>query len=185
MPAFGYLGEPLLRSIVAYLRTLQGNPVERTLPGDTSRGKDLFVGKGKCSSCHTIRGEGGFFASDLSEYANGRSPEAVRDAILSPNKNLDPRGRAVVLTLPSGKTLEGIARNEDNFSLQLLTEDGVIHLVTKSELARLDYRKESPMPRDYGKRFSSAELDDLVNYLYSVRKQETKASRNIKEPDED
>ena len=132
-----------------------------------------------------VRGEGGFFASDLSEYANGRSPEAVRDSIVSPNKNLDPRRRIVVVTLPSGKKLEGMARNEDNFSMQLLTEDGVIHLLTKSELSTLTYGKESPMPADYGTRLSSAELDDLVNYLYSVRKQEAKATRTIREPDED
>src|SRR5262249_31192756 len=166
MPGFGYLGDPMVRSIVAYLRTLQGTPTMKALAGDSTRGRNLFFGKGQCSSCHSIYGRGGFFASDLSDYSRGRSAEAVREAIVTPNKNLDPRNRVVVVKLPSGKTFEGIARNEDNFSDQLLTIDGVIHLFTKSELASLTYRRESPMPADYGTRLSSAELDDLVNYLF-------------------
>ena len=187
MPAFAYLGDPALRSLVTHLRALQGNPAPRTIPGDSNRGKELFLGKGQCSSCHSFHGEGGFFASDLSDYSRGRSPEAIRDAIMFPNKNLDPRSRAVVATLRSGKIFEGLARNEDNFSIQLLTRDGVIHLLNKSELTSLTYRNESAMPADYGTRLSPAELDDLVKYLYSVAKQEAKPARHaeVEEPDEE
>lgn len=186
MPAFGHLGEPAVRSIVAYLRTLQGSPAAKALAGDSKRGRELFFGKGQCSSCHSFHGKGGFFASDVSDYSRGRSPESVRDAIVAPNKNLDPRNRALVVKLPSGKTFEGIARNEDNFSVQLLTPDGVIHLFTKSELASVTYRKESPMPANYGTRLSSVELDDLVNYLFSsVAKHEVKSAGNSEEDDEE
>lgn len=185
MPAFGYLGDAALRSVVAYLRSLQGNPLPLMLPGDSKRGKQLFFGKGQCSSCHAFRGEGGFFASDLSDDLRGRSPEVTRQAILFPNKNLDPRSRTVVATLPSGQTFEGIARNEDNFSIQLLTRDGVIHLLSKSELSSFNYRDGSPMPSDYGTRLSSAELDDLVNFLFSVGKQGVKSAATSETPDEE
>lgn len=185
MPAFGYLGDPALRSIVAYLRSLQGNPAPLTLSGDSKRGKQLFFGKGQCSNCHAFHGEGGFFASDLSDYSRNRSPEAARQAIISPSKNLDPRSRTVVATLPNGKSFEGIARNEDNFSIQLLTRDGAIHLLSKSELSSLNYRDESPMPSDYGTRLSSAELDDLVNFLFSLAKQEVKSAKTSEAADEE
>jgi cytochrome c oxidase cbb3-type subunit 3 len=185
MPSFNYLGDSALRSIASYLRTLEGNSVAARFSGNPKRGKDLFFGKGECSRCHMIRGEGGFFASDLSEYSQGRSPEAIHDAIVSPNRNLDPRKRTVVAILPSGKKIEGIARNEDNFSIQLLAQDGTLYLLNKSELTSLSYRNESSMPVDYATRFSSAELDDLVNYLYSISKSEAKQSGNREEPDED
>src|SRR5262249_22213390 len=106
MPSFSHLGGPALRSIVVYLRTLQGNPIATVLPGNAKHGKDLFFGKGECSSCHMVRGEGGFFASDLSGYSRGRSPETVRDAIVSPNRNLEPRNRTAVATLSDGKKIE-------------------------------------------------------------------------------
>ena len=186
MPGFGFLGEPTLRAIVAYLRMLQGNPGIKALAGDSKRGRELFFGKGQCSSCHSVHGRGGFFASDLSDYSRGHSAEVVREAIVTPNKNLDPRNRALVVKLPSGKTFEGVARNEDNFSVQLLTPDGVIHLFTKSELASLTYRRESPMPADYGTRLSAAELDDLVSYLFSSgAKHEAKPAGNSEEEEED
>src|SRR5690348_870515 len=168
MPAFGHLGDELLRSLVAHLRTLQGNAPTVPLPGNMRRGKELFFGKGGCSGCHMVRGQGGFFASDLSGYSRGRAPQAIHDAIIFPNRDLDPRNRTVVATLPGGKTMEGLARNEDNFSIQLLSQDGTLHLLSKSILLSLSYRNESPMPADYETRLSVSEIADLVNYLASL-----------------
>jgi len=185
MPSFSYLGDPALRALVAHLRTLQGNPKPAKLPGNPRQGQLLFFGKGGCSSCHMIRGEGGFFASDLTAYSRGRSPEAIHNAIVFPNRELDPRSRTVVVTLADGKTIEGIARNEDNFSIQLLTPDGAIHLLDKSTVSSLLYRNESPMPADYGTRLSLAQIDDLVNYLDSLSREGVKKDGNKEDEDED
>lgn len=174
MPAFSHLGDDVLRSLVTHLRALQGNPATTPLPGNARRGRELFFGKGGCSGCHMVRGQGGFFASDLSVYSRGRTPQAVHDAIVFPNRDLDPRNRTVVATLPRGKTLEGIARNEDNFSIQLLAQDGTLHLLSKTALVSLTFRNESAMPADYGTRLSASELDDLVNYLASIANKESK-----------
>lgn len=183
MPAFSHLGDEVLRSLVAHLRSLQGHPATATLPGDARRGKELFFGKGGCSGCHMIRGQGGFFASDLTAYARGRAPETIRDAILLPNRDLDPHNRMVVVTLPSGKTVEGMARNEDNFSMQLLTQDGSLVLLTKAAVKSLSYRDQSPMPADYGTRLSATEVEDLVNFLNSLTKADLKQDRNEEQDD--
>lgn len=183
MPGFSHLGDDILRSLVAYLRSLQGSPATAPLPGSARRGKELFFGKGGCSACHTIRGQGGFFASDLTAYARGRAPETIRDAILLPNRDLDPRNRTVVVTLPNGKTFEGIARNEDNFSMQLLTRDGSFLLFTKAAVKSISYRNQSPMPADYGTRLSAAEIEDLVKFLNSVTKEDLKRARNEDQDD--
>jgi putative heme-binding domain-containing protein len=181
MPAFGHLGDDVLRSLVAHLRSLQGSRASASLPGNARRGKELFFGKGGCSGCHMIRGQGGFFASDLTEYSRGRAPATIRDAIVLPNRDLDPRNRTVVVALPSGKMIEGLARNEDNFSMQLLTRDGSLFLLTKSALKSLTYRQESPMPADYLTRLSPAEVEDLVNFLSSV----TRDSKQARSEDQD
>jgi cytochrome c oxidase cbb3-type subunit III len=168
MPAFAFLNLSLRRSILAHLRSLQGVVSRAELPGDAKRGKALFSGKGGCANCHMVQGRGGFFGSDLTNFARSRSPESVRSAIVSPNSDLEPRHRTVVVSLPNGEQLEGIARNEDNFSLQLITQDGGIHLLEKASLAALSYRDKSPMPEEYGKILSPAELDDLIKFLYST-----------------
>jgi cytochrome c oxidase cbb3-type subunit III len=178
MPAFNHLGDDVLRSLVVHLRTLQGNPPPALLPGDARRGKEFFFGQGGCSGCHMVRGQGGFFASDLTGYSRGRTPQAIHDAIIFPNRDLDPRNRTVVVTLPGGKTLEGLARNEDNFSIQLLTQDGTLHLLSKSNLLSLGYRNESPMPADYGTRLSASKVDDLVSYLASLANKDSQKNDN-------
>ncbi len=165
MPSFQFLGVEKQRAVGAYLRTLQGVATAAAIAGDAQRGKTLFFGSANCSSCHMSQGQGGFFGSDLTRYARGRSADVIRAAILSPNLGLDPRRRTVVATLANGQTLRGIARNEDNFSLQLLAADGALHLLYKSALAKLTYLEESPMPADYGTKLTSSQLDDLVKFL--------------------
>src|SRR5579859_2691818 len=66
MPAFHSLSEKQISTLVDYLRQLQGKSETRTLPGDAKRGRGIFFGKGECSGCHTISGEGGFLGPDLS-----------------------------------------------------------------------------------------------------------------------
>ena len=183
MPAFSHLGDEVLRSLVAYLRTLQGSLGTAPLPGDTRRGKELFFGKGGCSDCHMIRGQGGFFASDLTAYARARAPETIRDAIVFPNRDLDFRNQTVVVTLPNGRTFEGLACNEDNFSMQILTPGGLLLLFSKSAVKSISHRHQSPMPADYGTQLSSAEIQDLVKFLNSVAKEDLKQARNEEKDD--
>ncbi len=169
MPSFNSLSAETRRSLVAYLRQLQGSDKSANLPGDPARGKEIFFGAGGCSKCHMVRGKGGFFASDLGEYGPARKAESIRAAILTPNLDADPRRRTVVATLAGGNVVEGLAKNEDNFSIQLLTQDGTIYLLQKANLAGLAYRTESPMPADYGTRLKSSEIDDLVKFLSTLR----------------
>lgn len=175
MPAFGSLGAARIQAVVRHLRSLQRPTGAADLSGDSKHGKTLFFGQFGCSQCHMVKGEGGFIGSDLSSYANNNQSAAdVRNAITDPNQNLDPRKRTVVVTTVDGKTLTGIARNEDNFSLQLQTADGTLHLLNKSELQSIEHQPRSLMPDDYGSRLSRQELDDLVSYLVSIARNTNK-----------
>jgi len=165
MPAFSALGVPKLLAVMGYLRILQGGSKVASIPGDPQRGKSLFFGKAGCVNCHTINGAGGFLGADLSSYGSNVSIEEIRSAITDPDKDLDPRARTVLATTREGRQFTGIARNEDNFSLQLQSLDGTFHLFAKSDLEHLEYQPKSLMPSDYGSVLSASELDDLVSYL--------------------
>src|SRR4029077_1003038 len=122
MPAFRSLSARQVGAVVDYLRTLQGKAEERTLPGDPNRGKEIFFGKSDCSTCHTISGQGGFLGPDLTEHGATSSAEAIRDEIVKAPR-VPPIGyRTAVLTTESGERMEGLVRNEDNFSVQLQTK---------------------------------------------------------------
>jgi cytochrome c oxidase cbb3-type subunit III len=178
MPPFRSLGEPRIQAVVRYLRTLQGQGKAASLPGDPTAGKVLFFGKAQCSNCHMTNGEGGFIASDLSAYAAGKTTPDIRGAITEPNKNLDPRKRTVVVKTADGTTHTGMARNEDNFSLQLQTLDGRFHFFNKAELQSTEHQPESLMPADYQSKLTAQELDNLVSYLMRI-------AQNRPKPDQD
>ncbi len=174
MPAFRSLSDAQVKAVVRYLRSLQGLGAAAEVSGNPRQGQAIFFGKAGCSQCHMAKGEGGFIASDLSSYASTPSASDIRDAITDPNRNLDPRKRTVTVTTGDGQNLTGIARNEDNFSLQLQTPDGTLHLFSKPELKSIEYQPRSLMPDDYASRLSRQELDDLVSYLVSIARGKSK-----------
>lgn len=184
MPAFHNLSERQVRALVSYVRSLQGKRETRTLPGDPQRGKKIFFGKGDCSSCHAISGQGGFLGPDLSSYASTASAKAIHDEIVKPQRTPQMGYTPAVLTTTQGERLEGLIRNEDNFSIQLQTNDGSFHFFSKSELSTLDRRETSLMPTNYRESLSPGELDDLVSYLMTASPEASKTAPRKKEEDD-
>jgi cytochrome c oxidase cbb3-type subunit III len=174
MPAFGpSFDDAQLNAVVHYLHALQGQERAVSIPGKPEEGRALFFGSAQCSKCHMVGGQGGFIGADLSGYGKTHSAGEIREAITSPNKNLDPRRGTVVAHTRDGHTYTGIARNEDNFSLQMQTLDGTFHLFDKAELARVEHQPRSLMPSQYGATLSANDLDDLVSYLMTAAAHQT------------
>lgn len=173
MPSFRALGPEKIQAVVDYLRTLQGKQSAAPVAGNPARGRLLFFGPARCAVCHMIDGKGGFLGLDLSGYSRSHSPSEMREAIVDPGKNLRFANYTVVAITRSGRKLVGIARNEDNFSLQLQTPDGAFHLLMKSNLKRLRHEPRSFMPADYGSKLSGEELDDIISFLAQRREAAT------------
>jgi len=176
-----------IREVVGYLRVLQGNHGARALPGDVTRGKEIFFGKGECSTCHMIYGAGGFLGPDLSAYGPANSAQAVLDAILSTERTVPSGYRLASVTIRDGRRFDGVIRNEDNFSLQLLTKDGSVHLFRASDLQKVERSTQPLMPTNYRDRLSTDELNDLVNFLVNggVSKKPMRTSQEDHEDEDD
>ena len=69
------------------------------------------------------------------------------------------------MTLKSGQALEGVLKNRNNYSLQLLDARGELHLLLVKDVRELTVSKNSMMPANYKTRFNAAEIDGLVAYL--------------------
>ena len=151
--------------VVAYVRSLTAPALENKAPGDAKAGEALFWGKAGCSGCHRIQGRGGSLGPDLTNIAATRALPQIRDAILDPDAEIATGFNSVVVTLKSGKTLRGVARNRTNYSLQLQDSDGNLHLLSMNEVSRINLTKGSPMPKDYAKRLDSTEIENIVAYL--------------------
>jgi cytochrome c oxidase cbb3-type subunit III len=181
MPAFGTLDASTRRSLIRYLRFLQGKTGSAALPGNPLNGKAIFFGRARCSECHLAAGAGGFIALDLSSYGRARSAEDIRDAIIKPGQPSNASGGTVTIATRARQTLTGILRNEDNFSLQLQSLDGAFHLLMKSDVASMTRDSNSLMPADYGSTLSASELNDLVSFLMSVDQQDKSSPDHPKE----
>ena len=81
-----------------------------------------------------------------------------------------------------GQAVTGLVRNEDNFSMQLQSLDGALHLLAKSEVADLTFSSKPLMPEDYAKRLSQSEVDHVVAYLLSVAHEEEAKGEVIAKP---
>jgi cytochrome c oxidase cbb3-type subunit III len=165
------------------VKQFQGTKVTASLAGDPDRGKQVFFGAGGCSSCHMIRGEGGFTAPDLTGYGSTHAGDEIRSAITTPDART-ASFRQVITVAKDGKKYRGLVRNEDNFSLQLLSNEGKFYLLSKADLQRIERDTKSTMPADYGTKLTSEQLDDLVKYLTSVSSP-SQSSPKGEEPDND
>ena len=58
-----------------------------------------------------------------------------------------------------------MARNRNNYSLQVIERDGDLHLISMREVAELEILERSAMPADYGERLSAEELENLFAFL--------------------
>jgi putative heme-binding domain-containing protein len=153
--------------LVAFVKSLTGPAAENNVPGDVEAGRAIFWGSAAgCSGCHSIRGKGGLMGPDLSDVGGSRPLPAIREAILEPSKDLFTFGQeGVTVTLRNGKKIEGVARNRNNYSLQVVDRAGNLHLIPMLDVTVLELSSRSPMPGDYGKRLSRTDLQNLLAYL--------------------
>jgi putative heme-binding domain-containing protein len=104
-------------------------------------------------------------APDLTNI--GTRPLAlIKESIVDPSKGLSLLGQeAVTVTLKDGQAVRGIARNRNNYSLQVVDQQGTLHLISMIDVKELAISEKSAMPGDYAKRLSGEGLQNLLAYL--------------------
>ena len=148
--------------LTAYVRSLREPAAEAPLAGDALIGERLF--KSKCTGCHAIRGDGGKLGPDLSNVGGTRPAGYIRLAILEPGANGSKGYEKAAVTLKSGKKIDGVLRNRNNYSLQLQDAKGDLHLLLVKDVVELKISPDSAMPA-IGKTLSKEEVDGLVAFL--------------------
>jgi putative heme-binding domain-containing protein len=188
MPA-NALEDSEIRSIVAYLRSLSP-PKNAGVMGDPAKGKDFFHGKGECADCHMVSGQGGVLGPDLSRVGASRSVAYLIDSIREPSKDLsrgmsDPNNHyglplvydTVKVVTSDGEKLTGVARNEDTYSVQLMSADQKLHLLLKKDLKEIRHERRSLMPPYSEDALDAVQLRDLVAYLETLRGEDAGAEK--------
>jgi len=175
--------------VTAYIQALRGTAIDAPTAGNVALGEAIFWGKAECGTCHMIRGKGGIIGPELSSIADTRKTASIVDALTNsgyrvqgdggaiPRKLEVPNNYQVVrVTLPDGKVIRGVVKNENSVSLQVLgVDDSRLHLLDRAKLKDVVYEKTSLMPRDYKSRLTAQEFQDLVAFLTRQSRREARA----------
>jgi cytochrome c oxidase cbb3-type subunit 3 len=159
MPNFD-LPDDKLRNVASFLRSLTAPAISANVSGDAARGRSLFFGSAKCSTCHMIAGQGGHPGPDLSNIGAERTVHQLRESILSPSNRVEAGFRTASATLPSGEKIEVVAKSFNNYSVQLLDNKGRLHLLDRAKIAKLEIKETSSMPPA-----NPADAADLIAFL--------------------
>jgi len=154
-------------AIVAYVRS-----ISTVLPfdndrGDAGRGQEIF--SSTCAECHRVNGSGGHLGPDLSRIATIRSRDMLIRSIRDPSASVAAGYRGVTLVTRDGERIRGATKGEDAFSIQIVDTDERLQGYLKADLQEV-IREERSLMDEFGPdRLSGDALDDLLQYLGTLR----------------
>jgi putative heme-binding domain-containing protein len=156
------LSDNQIWQLVSFIRTLNLSAVEQDVPGDSSAGESLFFATGQSAGCHMIRGRGGLIGPDLSNIGARRSADKLRKSIESPDELVEPGYAKVEVVTHAGQRISGVAKNNSNYSIQILDAQGKFHFLLKKDLKSLTHYKRSLMPTPS---LSATDKQNLLAFL--------------------
>lgn len=133
------------------------------------QGKAMFAAA-LCSSCHTMKGEGGTSGPDLTQLGTRFSTKDILEAIIDPGKTISDQYGATIFYLKDGSSVLGRLVKEENgmyavsqnpFAPEVLKE------IPVKDVVRTRVSDVSPMLPGLINRLNSDELKDLIAYLVS------------------
>ena len=163
--------------MAAYIRGLRGTAIDAPAAGDVALGEQIFRGKGECGNCHVVKSKGGLVGPDLTNLAGTRKTASIVDALTKPLHRVFGDGGAIPkilipnttyqpvrVTTADGKTITGVLKNEDSYSLQVMGTDNQLHMFERAKV-KVVYETKTLMPTDYDKRLAPDEFKNLLAYL--------------------
>ncbi len=136
------------------------------LPGNPTRGKEIF--QANCATCHRVEGVGFELGPNLVAMQN-RGAEAILMNVLDPNRELDPKFTAYVVTLQDGRVITGIIEDENPNTITLQRGDNQKDVVARKDILGAENSGLSLMPEGFEEKISVADMAHLLAYLMSAR----------------
>jgi len=155
-----------IAAIVNYLHGLNGGASADASQGNAANGERIFWAT--CGACHAVGTRGGHLGPDLSRI--GQTPrEALTMSIREPGASIAPGYEAVTLVTRDGQRIRGARKSEDAFSIQIMDTHEQLQGYLKANLRDVTHETASLMPAFGPERIGAAELDDLLQFLNTLR----------------
>ncbi|MCW5910771.1 MAG: c-type cytochrome [Cyclobacteriaceae bacterium] len=142
--------------------------VDGTLSGrNFEQGKNMYEAT-LCSSCHSMRGEGGAVGPDLTQVGTRFSAKDILEHTLDPNKEISDQYAATVFTMKDGSSIVGRLINEEDgkyFVSQNPFMPQSLREVAKADVVSTRRSTVSLMLPGLLGRLNDEEIKDIVAYL--------------------
>jgi putative heme-binding domain-containing protein len=112
---------------------------------------------------------GGRIGPNLSRIGAARSVAALEREVRRPAEVIPVGFETVTVVTKDGKKIRGARKNEDTFSVQVMTAGEDVLSFSKKEVEVVAEPERSLMPAYGPERLSDADLADVVRYLRSLR----------------
>jgi len=164
--------------VIAYIRSVEVKSSAQT-SGNAAHGRELFYGTAGCGTCHMVEGKGGRLGPDLTGTASGRSADYITESLRKPSRRLaqglteagkefSQEYETVTVVTADGQKFQGVALNEDNFTLQMIDTREQVHVFEKDKLRSFEKSRESLMPAYDEKMLAEKDVQDIITFLLSV-----------------
>jgi putative heme-binding domain-containing protein len=105
-----------------------------------------------------ILGEGGNPGPDLSNIGAERTVHQLTESLTKPSARIEEGYRTVMAARRDGGEVRGVAKNYNNYSVQIVDQSGRLHLLRRDELTKFELLDVSMMP-------AVADAGDLLAFL--------------------
>jgi putative heme-binding domain-containing protein len=153
--------------VLAYLRTLAAPAPADPPRGNAENGARLF--RANCSVCHRVNAVGGRLGPDLSRIGSARPRDVLFTRIRRGSEDFRAGFEPVTITPETGPAIQGVKKNEDLFSVQIMDTHERIQGFEKDKMKAVVDGTRSAMPVFGPDRLSDSDVDDLVRYLQTLR----------------
>jgi putative heme-binding domain-containing protein len=135
---------------------------------DHANGELLF--KKHCAVCHVPDSQGRATGASLDNLSDRRDRVLV-EAILDPNRAVDPKYQSYLLLTSDDRILTGVIEEEAGTSITLAHADGKRTTINRADIASMKNSGVSLMPEGFEESLSPAALQDIVHYLQQANPQ--------------
>ena len=136
------------------------------LPARETRPRGEAVFARLCTGCHKFGGKGHEVGPDLAALTD-RSAEALRIAILDPNREVDARYAGFTAALKDGRVVTGLMASETGNAITLKRQEGQADVILRADLEELKTSGKSLMPEGLENDLKGSDLADLMAYVAS------------------
>ncbi len=145
-------------------------PIQKLLDS----GKVVF--QKACAQCHRLDDVGNDVGPPLQQLGQ-KTPHQLLEAILDPNREVDPKYMSYTVLLMTGQILTGVITEEAGSVITLVEAGGKQHRVARSDIDAVKSTGMSLMPNGLETQISVSEMQSLVEYLRHIGNSSQPANR--------